>query len=100
MCLNGRFSKIQSHILIQASQLYKASALTRVERQGDMETGDEVSPAIMEHGFSSPKSASEVENVNSLYSRKPSKTLSGLKKTWFLWTTQRLKKCNLGINSK
>ena len=51
-------------ILIQASQLYEALISMRVERQGDVETGDEVSPAIVEHRFSSPNSASKVENVN------------------------------------
>ena len=38
-------------ILIQASQLYEASASTGVERQGDVlvEAGDQLSSAIVEH---------------------------------------------------
>ena len=59
------------NILIQASQLYEASASMRVERQGDVETGNKVSPAIVKHRFFSPKSASEVESVfNSAISNK------------------------------
>ena len=58
-------------ILIQASQLYEALTSMRVERQGDVETGDEVSPAIVEHRFSS---------------------LSGLRKLGFFWATQQLEK--------
>ena len=43
----------------------------RVERQGDVETGNKVSPAIVEHRFFSPKSASEVESIfNSAISNK------------------------------
>ena len=41
------------NILIQASQLYEASASTGVERQGDvlLEAGDQLSSAIVEHIF-------------------------------------------------
>ena len=81
-------------ILIQASPLYKASASTGVERQRDVlvEAGDQLSSAIVEHTFSSPKSASKVESVlNSAIPKKTMQNTEWAEKTWFLWATQRLK---------